>query len=261
MKYLKNKVVAQVVSFDVCKIITGNLPKAREVKSKNTMRIIKNKFITSFTCLAMLLIFILKANAQHAEFGLRFMPTFSTFDLKTSDGGTIKGEATMNFGAGALLGVNFNQNVGIQAQVIYSTMSQKYKQSDVSQKVTLNYINVPILLSLNTGKSQLLNFNFVAGPQVGISAGSSLVTTNNTSNSSAILSVKKGDLGFAYGGGLDVGLNQKRTFRAGVGFLGCYGLFSISDKSNTLATDQYYILDKAKIKTYSAYAGFSFLFM
>lgn len=29
------------------------------------------------------------------EFGFRFMPTFSSFDMKTSSGGTVKGEVTL----------------------------------------------------------------------------------------------------------------------------------------------------------------------
>ncbi|MCB2092311.1 MAG: PorT family protein, partial [Alphaproteobacteria bacterium] len=93
-------------------------------------------------------------------------------------------------------------------------------------------------------------------------AGSSLQTSggNGVELPEAILSVKKGDLGFAYGAGLDFGLNQARNIRLGVGFRGVYGLFDISDNSKTSTTDGYYVLDRTKIKTYSGYVGVSILF-
>jgi hypothetical protein len=42
--------------------------------------------------------------AQHAEFGARFMPTFSQFDVQTSEGGTVDGTVTLGYGGGIFLG-------------------------------------------------------------------------------------------------------------------------------------------------------------
>ena len=204
----------------------------------------------------------IKVDAQKGEFGLRFMPTVSALDFNTSSGGTVKGEAKLGYGFGAFLGFNFSDHFGIQGEVIYNSTSQKYKELDAERKITLKYFNIPLLLSFNTGKSNFVNFNIVAGPQIGISAGSSLQTSggNGVELPEAILSVKKGDLGFAYGAGLDFGLNQARNIRLGVGFRGVYGLFDISDNSKTSTTDGYYVLDRTKIKTYSGYVGVSILF-
>lgn len=196
-------------------------------------------------------------HAQKGEFGVRFMPTVSNLEVQTSSGGQISTDGTLGFGAGIFLGFNFTDHVGVQGEAIYSTLNQKYKEDDVEKEIKLEYINVPLLFSYNTGKLNPVNFNVVLGPQIGISVGSEL---GGSTDENAVLSVKKGDLGFAYGAGFDFGLNAAKTFRLGIGFRGVYGLVDISDNSNNLESGSYYVLDKAHVKTYSAYLGVSFLF-
>jgi len=203
-----------------------------------------------------------KLAAQKAEFGVRFMPTISSFKMKTSSGGNINGSATLGFGVGAFLGFSLSDNFGIQVEAIYTSLNQEYKEQDEVNRVNLRYLNIPLLLTLNTGKTKPVNFSLVAGPQLGISAGSSITSTNdgNPNNSEPILSVKKSDVGFAYGAGLDFGLNETKTIRLGVGYRGVIGLIDISDNSATTSTNNYYVLEKTTIKTHSAYIGFSILF-
>src|SRR6185503_7750184 len=167
-------------------------------------------------------------------------------EMKTAAGGTVKGEVTLGFGAGAILGYNFSDHIGIQVEGIYTSITQKYKELDVERKINLRYLNIPLLLSLNTGKSKLFNLNVVAGPQIGISVGSSIRTSggDGTSTAQAVLAVKKGDLGVAYGAGIDIGLNPAHTVRVGLGYRGVMGLIDISDNSKTTTTDSYYVLDK-----------------
>lgn len=201
-------------------------------------------------------------NAQKAEIGFRFMPTISSFNMQTSSGGVVKGEAVLGYGVGGFVGFNFSDHVGIQVEAIYSSITQKYVEADREHKVKLNYFNIPLLLTLNTGKSKAVNFSIVGGPQLGLSAGSSIKSSggDGTSTTQAVLSVKKGDIGLAYGAGLDFGLNAAHSVRLGLGFRGVLGLIDISDNSGTKAADSYYILDRTKIKTYSGYVGLSFLF-
>lgn len=223
----------------------------------------KNKIIMILSVAALLLVSTLKTEAQKkAEFGVRLMPTFSSFDMKTSTGGTVKGKVTLGFGFGAFLGFSLTNHVAIQGEFIYSSTSQTIKENAVEHKIGLKYVNVPLLLSLNTGKSKMVNFNVVAGPQLGFNAGSSIHTSGSdgVNTSTAVLSVKKGDLGLAYGAGLDFGLNTAKTFRLGVGFRGVIGLIDISDNSKTTATNSYYILDRTHIVSNSAYIGASILF-
>jgi hypothetical protein len=221
----------------------------------------KSKIITGISVATLLFAGALQAEAQKAELGFRFMPTFSSFEMQTSTGSRVKGDVTLGFGAGALLGFNLSDNVGIQGEVIYNSISQKYKELDVERKVNLRYINIPLMLSLNTGKTQPVNANFVAGLQVGVSVGSSVTTTGGDGTTpQPILLMKKGDLGLAYGAGVDFGLTPSQTFRLGVGFRGVYGFLDISDNNTNTTSDSFYILDKTHIKTYSGYVGISFLF-
>jgi len=226
------------------------------------MKLIKNKIITGISVAALLIVSSLNTDAQKAEFGLRFMPTFSSFEMKTSSGSTIKGELTLGYGVGAFLGFNLSDHIGIQAEVIYSSITQKYEEVDIERKVNLRYVNIPLLLSINTDKSKPVNVNFVVGPQLGLSVGSKLSVSSDegTSDLQALLLVKKSDFGLAYGAGLDFGLNQSRNIRLGVGFRGVLGLVDVSDKSTNITTNSYYILDRTHIKTYSGYFGFSWVF-
>jgi opacity protein-like surface antigen len=200
-------------------------------------------------------------SAQTVELGIRYMPTFSNFYLKTSTGGKVAGNVNLGFGVGGVVGVSITKHVGIQGEIIYNSLSQKYTEVDVEREVNLKYVNIPILLSLNTGRSNLVNLNVVIGPQVGISAGSALLIKNGGSGTSnAILSVNKGDLGFAYGAGLDFALRPSSNMRLTLGYRGVQGLFDISDDSKTLNTDSFYLLSKTHIHTNAGYIGLSFLF-
>jgi hypothetical protein len=189
------------------------------------------------------------------------MPTFSAFDMKTSSGGTVKGEVTLGYGVGGVLGIIVTKHVTVQGEVIYNSISQKYKEQDVERRVNLKYLNIPVLFSLNTDKNKSVNFNIVGGPQLGISVGSDVQTTGDggTGSSTAVVAVKKSDVGLAYGAGLDFGLNKRLTTRLTFGFRGVYGLFDISDHSSGVAANSYYILDRTHVKTYSGYIGLSIL--
>jgi hypothetical protein len=195
------------------------------------------------------------------EFGVRFMPSFSTFEIKDAKGNVVNADVVMTYGGGALLAVN-SRHVGLQLEAIYSSASQKYKDKSLERRVDINYINVPLLLTLNTDKAKAVNFNVAVGPQLGINVGSKISSTGNSEVDTvrAVVAVKQSDLGVAYGAGLEFALNPPRTVRLDLGFRGVYGLVDISDKSKTKATDSYLIIDKTNIKTYSGYLGLSFIF-
>lgn len=196
------------------------------------------------------------------EFGFRFMPTFSSFDMKTSSGGTVKGEVTLGYGVGGLLAINFSNHVGIQAEVIYNSLSQKFVDQELEREINLRYVNIPLLVSLNTGKSKPVNLNAVFGPQIGFNVGSSITSSGGTSSDTltTVLAIKKSDIGFAYGAGLEFALNSTRSIRLDIGFRGVYGFVNVSNTSQTTETNSYYILDRAKVNTNAGYIGITFLF-
>jgi hypothetical protein len=199
---------------------------------------------------------------KKAEFGIRLMPTYSSFDMKTSDGGTVSGDVTLGFGMGAILGFSFSEHVGIQGEFIYSSVSQKVNDKDVEHKVNLRYVNVPLLLTLNSGKSKVINLNIVGGPQMGFNVGSSITTTGaaDVNNPQPVLSVKKGDFGVAYGAGADIALTSSHTLLLSLGYRGVLGLIDISDQSTSSTTGSYYVLDRTHLKTNAFYAGLTLMF-
>jgi opacity protein-like surface antigen len=208
------------------------------------------------------------ANAQddtsikRGEFGIRLMPTFTSFKLNSSSGGSVNTDVVVGFGAGALLGFNFSNHVGVQGELIYSSIIQKADSKNNGTKVNLRYVNVPLLLSLNTGKNKMINLNIVAGPQLGFNVGSSLSTSGseNVNDPQPVLSVKKSDFGFAYGAGVDFGLNSARSIRLSLGYRGVAGLLDVSDKNKNNTSNSYYVLDRTHINTNAGYVGFSILF-
>src|SRR4051812_26517954 len=58
-------------------------------------------------------------------FGARFMPTATKFEVNTVDNGVVTTNFVVGYGVGGFIGVNFSKHVGVQAEVIYSALSQK----------------------------------------------------------------------------------------------------------------------------------------
>ena len=227
------------------------------------MKNLQNKIIIGITITALFLGSTFKADAQKGEFGIRFMPTFSSFDMQTSDGNTVSGSLSIGYGFGVFGGFSFTDHVALQAEIQYLDISQKYKENDIEREINLRYVNIPLLLSFNTGKTKPVNLNAVIGPQLGISVGSDVHVSGGGPDSEvthATLSVKTSDIGFAYGVGVDFGLTESQKLRLGLGFRGVYGLLDISDKSQALTDNSFYVLERSQVKTYAGYIGFSFLF-
>jgi hypothetical protein len=201
-------------------------------------------------------------NQPRIELGVRVMPVFSSFRMITSDGREVKGVGILGYGIGGMIGYNFNSHVELQAEVIYNSVSRRYTEVDVDRTVNLRYVNIPFLFSFNTGKFKAVNLNIVAGPQLGIMVRNTVYTSGNVmyDTPTAVLSVRKSDIGIAYGAGLDFKLNHAGTLRVGAGFRGVYGLLNISNTSQAKEGTEYYVLDQAHVQTYSIYGGFSFIF-
>lgn len=206
-----------------------------------------------------LLCIFTKSDAQKLEAGLRIMPGISTFNVSSSSGSTIKGKATLGIGFGGIVGYSFGTHIAFQGEIIYSAISQKFKEQETEREISLSYLNIPLLVSLNTGKTKPVNLNFVAGPQIGINVRSSIHTSGDNNSTQALLAVKKSDFGIAYGIGLDFALNASHTVRLGFGYRGVTGLVDISDNTENDVTNSYFILRSTKIKTHSAYIGISIL--
>jgi hypothetical protein len=194
------------------------------------------------------------------EIGVRFLPTATALSFNTANGQVITGSAALNYGYGVMVAANFSKNIGLQAEVDYLDISQTYKDQDLERQIHLNYLNIPVMLSLNTDKTKPVNFNVVVGPQFGVNVGSNINTnsgTNSADTMRAVIAVKQGDIGVAYGAGFEFALNKQHTFRFDLGFRGMYGLVNIN--STVTGANTYNVLVDASRKSYGGYAGLTFV--
>src|SRR5205814_1536614 len=87
------------------------------------------------------------------EFGVRYMPTFTSMNFRNYNNEVVQGDVSLSHGVGVMLGLNFSKNVGLQAEVNYLDITQKYKDRNLERQVNVSYLNIPVLLSLNTDKT------------------------------------------------------------------------------------------------------------
>ena len=196
------------------------------------------------------------------EIGVRFVPNITSIGVETLPNWTVKSSVTINYSYGIFLGYNFTENMGILLEGLYSPVAYHYSENNNDRIINVNYLNIPLLFKLNSGVSDPVNFNLVVGPQLGISTGSSISTTNAAVSDSirGVLATKAINFGIAYGVGVDFALNSSHSLKASVGYRGVFGLMDISDRSKAIQPDQYYILDHNHVNSYGLYAGLSFLF-
>jgi hypothetical protein len=201
-----------------------------------------------------------KEELRHLEFGLRYMPTFSSIDVHAHDGRVINGSVTMSQGFGIMTALNLTKHLGVQAEVNYYQITQKYADRTFNNDLTINYLNIPVLLSLNTNKEARVNFNIVAGPQFGFNLGSKFTSsgTDPQDSTKAVVALRKGDVGVAYGAGFEFALNQSHTFRLDVGYRGFYGLVNMD--ATTSQSGTYNVIVSTSRKTYGGYLGLAWMF-
>lgn len=199
---------------------------------------------------------------HRVELGFRLMPTISNFQMTAYEGGTVAGQATFGYGAGGRLGINFSEHFSVDGEILYSNLTQKYKSRDMDRSLKVQYLNIPLLFSVNTGKSNYVNLSVGAGPQFGLSLGSNVDVDsgNGPDTLTAIIDIRNNDFGVAYGAGLSFSLNEMRTIRLDLGYRGVYGLVNIASNSRELDSDSYYAFENAKIRTNAIYAGISLCF-
>ncbi|MCD6017306.1 MAG: hypothetical protein K0S53_427 [Bacteroidetes bacterium] len=199
---------------------------------------------------------------RHGEFGVRYMPTFSTLRFRNQYDNEIQGEVSLSHGFGIMLGANLSKNIGLQAELSYLEISQRYKDQNLERKVDVSYLNIPILLSLNTDKTRIVNLNFVAGPQFGVNIGSSISSSSNenTETVRATVGASGTDIGVAYGTGLEIALNKMHTVRLDFGYRGFYGLVDGNADQTSKNPDTYNVLIRTSRQTQAAYAGLTLCF-
>ena len=156
----------------------------------------KDRIIKCISIVTLFFVGALKADAQQIELGVRYNPEFTNLINKNDDNAGNKLELTSNFGyfsfgAGAIF--NFNNNFGLAVDILFSREGQRFKGNftggpsdaatyssivntqvslnntiivgDYVAKAELNYIKLPIMLSLTSDNTKPLFFTLLVGPQ------------------------------------------------------------------------------------------------
>jgi hypothetical protein len=165
----------------------------------------KNAKNNIFICvLITLLLFVcqINANAQNFEIGIRFNPEFTGLMNKNDfdAGNELDYKSHFSYKSGGVGAIyNFNNNIGLAVDLLFSREGQAFKghftgsspdpatySSVVSTQVLLNntvivgdyvalaelnYIKLPVMLSLSTDNSKPIFFNMLVGPQINFLQG------------------------------------------------------------------------------------------
>ena len=156
----------------------------------------KDRIIKCISIVTLFFVGALKADAQQIELGVRYNPEFTSLINKNDNNAGNKLELTNNFGyfsfgAGAIF--NFNNNFGLAVDILFSREGQRFKGNftgepsdaatyssvvntqvslnnmvivgDYVAKAELNYIKLPIMLSLTSDNTKPLFFTLLVGPQ------------------------------------------------------------------------------------------------
>ncbi len=129
------------------------------------------------TLLLLALPFLLPA--QNFRCGVKAGMNQSTFRAE-KDGGLFKTEAY----AGIFGNYQFNGNIGLQTELIYSRLGSRDTLNGDKINISLNYLQVPILFQYNLANYE--QFKFVLGPQFGYLLDSKLKVGSDTNHDKSL---------------------------------------------------------------------------
>ncbi|MBL7682123.1 MAG: PorT family protein [Flavipsychrobacter sp.] len=101
--------------------------------------------------------------------GISSMYNADDKDDKTQETKTTFG---ISFGVGG--GYNFNKNMGVGIEALYSLQGQRYEQAGLEYQKRLDYVKIPVFFSYNTNPAKTVMFTAKAGPQISILTNSEL---------------------------------------------------------------------------------------
>lgn len=164
------------------------------------------------------------AFSQGIDLGIKAGPNFSNF----SDASKISNKT--GFHAGIFAGIKFSDNVGIQADLLYSQQGAEFSGKDFD----LNYVNVPVVIKYYVFRG----LNLQAGPQFGF-----VVDDNISKVFGEIAKAEKTNVSGAVGLGYDLlGFRLDARYN--------FGLTDVIEGGNDV---------KSKNSVYSIALGYSFL--
>ncbi|HYG50776.1 MAG TPA: porin family protein [Flavobacteriales bacterium] len=195
------------------------------------------------------------------EVGFQVMPTYATVTMGNWDGTSVEDDAIIGLSRAGVAAFTLNPTLAVTAEFVYTTFKMEFNHRGSPKRLNVNYISVPLMAAINTSKMSRINVKLVIGPQFGINAGSSVESANGQEPDSlqSLWRVKQGDMGVAYGAGLEFALNSSRSLRLTTGFRGISGFLNVADNSTNMAVF-FSRVNKVNVHLYSVYGGLIWLF-
>jgi Outer membrane protein beta-barrel domain len=169
-------------------------------------------------------------------------------------GGTAFGQQSASFGVKA--GVNFanlnfegvapaNSQFALQAEALFSQKGAKSEEEGFSSRISLNYIDIPVLARFSTPASSGASFHVFAGPSFGFKTSAEATSEFDGEEETEDLDdqVKGFDLGLVLGAGVEFG-------RLVIDGRYAWGMTDINEDEDEGV--------KVKTRTFSIMAGFRF---
>lgn len=112
---------------------------------------------------------------QGFEFGAQVMPqlTLIVNDDDFAAGDELNFRTTAHLAYGIHAAYNFNDHLGVQTGLLFSTQGQKYVNdkptaNTSTSEVRMNYLKIPLLLKFNSNPEASAQFVATVGPQFGL---------------------------------------------------------------------------------------------
>jgi hypothetical protein len=196
-------------------------------------------------------------NIAGFHFGVRYQPFLSKMNFISQTNSRIIPDETINQGWGASLNYYGSNYFAIHVEIINQRQKFSFRDAGFQNTVDLNYVNMPILASLNSNYGRAINVNVAAGPYLGFNTNVQ-TTTNGQANGKGtpILIANPLDFGAAYGAGLDFAFGTGSWLHLNLGYRGTLGFTNIKDSNIILDETQYSIIGKnARNRTNGLYVG------
>ena len=94
------------------------------------------RFLIPFLLTGYVLIMPNNLSAQKLEIALRFQPTIASFELSKADGSHLNSQSKTGYGIAAMMAHNFSSHVGLQEEMIYSSVSRTYNEAGLVKEIT-----------------------------------------------------------------------------------------------------------------------------
>jgi Outer membrane protein beta-barrel domain len=125
---------------------------------------------------------------------------------------------------GVFAQINITEYFSVQPELVYSKQGNGYETNGVKESSNLDYINIPVMLQLNTKKG----FSFEAGPELGF-----LMSAKYKEDGTVKRDIKQSFKGTNLSLGL--GLVYRTKIGIGFGFRYNMGLSNVSSEANATA--------------------------